>query len=168
MQNSRSFSHASSQSLHSPKIITFLTSIIYNHWSVSPFFVFYITRCICIWYISIFGLASFAQHSVFDIHHVCFEFASLCCYIIFHCKSIPQFINFIVIRHLDCFWFFAILSDGAMNVSVHIYTFLWGIYLRLKLLGHELWIHSTLLHIVQWFPKVGVATYTPTSSIWEF
>lgn len=106
MQNSRSFSHASSQPLHSPKIITFLTSIIYNHWSVSPFFVFYITRFICIWYISIFGLASFAQHSVFDIHHVCFEFASLCCYIIFHCKSIPQFINFIVIRHLRLFLVF--------------------------------------------------------------
>ena len=75
--------------------------------------------------------------------------------IAFHCMNITH-------GHLSCFSFMVIMNSAAMNVCVDKFSFLMGIYLRMKLQCHVVPLCLTFEELSNCFPKqVHHITFLP-------
>lgn len=75
-------------------------------------------------------------------------------------------------KHMDCFHFLAVMNNAAINICVQLFwqcrfLFVWGIYLRVKLLGHMVILLNYFWGIVWLFPKAATQFYIPDSTVCE-
>ena len=116
-------------------------------------------------------LASFTRH-VLEIHPRCSIYQH---FILFHCwiinNPLYEYVTFTLSIHwfmLICLFFFAIMSNAAMNIQVQVFycgymfSFLLSIYVGMELLskshgnsGFQIWGTSRL------FSKVATPVYAP-------
>lgn len=85
------------------------------------------------------AIASFAQHSIFEIYFHCWILSVVFCWVVSHYMNKPQFISFSIDQHWSCFHFLATMNKNAMNILVQSF-FCRRIYLSLldKYIGVEL------------------------------
>ena len=97
---------------------------------------------------------------------------SFYCWIPLHCLDIPHFIYPFSWWNLGCFHFLA-MSNGSMNIHVWVlceqmFSFLFGIYLGVEMLGHVVTICLTFWGTARLSSKAGVSFNIPISSVWGF
>ena len=55
-----------------------------------------------------------------------------------------------------------------ISFSAHVRSFLWGLYIRTKLLSHRVNVYLAVEDIAKLFAVVVVPIYSPTSNVWQF